>query len=58
MVIPKVFLTFFKWFLKFRYLRHLVCEGKMEQKKAYIEYKNRELLPMIAQIESEMNNDY
>lgn len=29
----------------------------MDQKLAYIEYKNRELLPMIAQIESQMLPD-
>jgi len=32
----KVFLEFFKWFLRERYVRHLFTEGKMEQKNAYI----------------------
>jgi hypothetical protein len=28
-------------------MRHLLKEGKMEDKKAYINYKNSVLLPMV-----------
>ena len=36
----KVFLVFFEWFLKERYVRYLLSEGKMTDKRMYIEYKN------------------
>jgi hypothetical protein len=49
--IVRVFSVFFKWFLQERYVRHLFMEGKMVQKMAYIQYKNKVLLPMIYQIE-------
>lgn len=45
--IKNVFKKFFIWFLKERYLRYLLIEGKMTNKKAYIEYKNTTLLWMI-----------
>lgn len=34
--IKNVFRDFFEWFLKERYLRYLLIEGKMADKKAYI----------------------
>lgn len=43
----KVFRKFFEWFLKERYVRYLLIEGKMTDKKAYIEYKNTTLLYML-----------
>ena len=39
----RVFKKFYRWFLKERYLRYLLLEGKMKEKQAYIEYKNRNL---------------
>ena len=45
--IKQVFCEFFEWFLKERYLRYLILEGKMSDKKAYIEYKNNILLSML-----------
>jgi len=41
------FKEFFIWFLKERYLRYLILEGKMDQKKAYIDYKNTILMNII-----------
>ena len=38
--IKKVFIQFFEWFLKERYVRYLLCDGKMTDKRAYVEYKN------------------
>lgn len=32
---------FAQWFLDERYLRHLISEGKMNNKKTYITFKNR-----------------
>lgn len=43
----KAFLTFFQWFLRERYLRYLMLEGKMEKPEAYIEYKNYTLLYLL-----------
>lgn len=42
-----VFKEFFEWFIKYRYLRYLLIEGKMADKKAYIKYKNFMLLAML-----------
>jgi hypothetical protein len=41
------FKEFFIWFLKERYLRYLILEGKMDQKKAYIDYKNNILMSLV-----------
>jgi hypothetical protein len=41
------FKEFFIWFLKERYLRYLILEGKMDQKQAYIDYKNTILMNLI-----------
>ncbi len=46
--LKKVFVNFFNWFLKERYLRYLLLEGKMTDKNAYISYKNNELIPFIS----------
>lgn len=35
------------WFTRERYLRYLLLEGKMEQKEAYIEYKNTVLMSLV-----------
>jgi hypothetical protein len=43
----EAFKEFFIWFLKERYLRYLILEGKMDQKQAYIEYKNTLLMSLI-----------
>ena len=32
---------FLEWFLQERYVRHLIFEGKMSNKEAYILYKNK-----------------
>ena len=40
----RVFSGFYQWFLKNRYLRHLIHGGKMAHKEAYLEYKNKYLL--------------
>jgi hypothetical protein len=45
----RAFLEFFKWFLKHRYLRYLLREGKMANKQAYIHYKNHHLFKIIEQ---------
>ena len=41
------FKEFFIWFLKERYLRYLILEGKMDKKKAYIDYKNTILMSLV-----------
>lgn len=40
----KCFKSFFIWFLRHRYIRYLINEGKMDNKEAYIDYKNTTLL--------------
>lgn len=45
--IKAAFKEFFIWFTKERYLRYLILEGKMEQKEAYIEYKNTVLMALV-----------
>ena len=45
------FREFFLWFTKERYLRYLILEGKMEQKQAYIEYKNTVLMSLVNRAE-------
>lgn len=47
--IKAAFKEFFIWFTKERYLRYLILEGKMEQKEAYIEYKNTVLMALVHQ---------
>jgi hypothetical protein len=43
-LIKKCFREFFIWFLRHRYLRYLMSEGKMDKKDLYIDYKNKTLL--------------
>lgn len=43
----KAFKQFYRWFLKERYLRYLLLEGKMTDKLAYIEYKNNNLFKFV-----------
>ena len=40
----RAFTEFFEWFLKERYIRYLLVEGKMDKKAAYIRYKNMVLM--------------
>ena len=40
----KAFSGFFDWFMRHRYLRYLVSEGRMRNKSAYLEYKNKYML--------------
>ena len=42
----RAFAEFFKWFLKERYIRYLIAEGKMERKVDYIRYKNKALMEL------------
>lgn len=43
----KAFREFYEWFLKERYLRYLLNDGKMADRRAYIQYKNNVLLETI-----------
>lgn len=36
-----IFREFFEWFMKERYVRCLISDGRMMDKKAYIQYKNQ-----------------
>ena len=45
--IKKVFGEYLVWFLKERYLRCLMSEGKMNKKFVYIRYKNKQLLQLV-----------
>ncbi len=36
-----VFIVFFKWFARNRYIRYILKDGKMSQKDKYINYKNK-----------------
>lgn len=56
--IKEVFKEFFQWFIKSRYLRYLLIEGKMADKKAYIKYKNYMLLAMLNQNKSQNGSNY
>jgi hypothetical protein len=47
--VKRVFKIYFIWFLRHRYIRYIIREGKMEKKDAYINYKNKELLHLITQ---------
>ena len=40
----RAFGSFFDWFLRHRYVRHLAAQGKMINKQAYIDYKNKHLI--------------
>lgn len=51
-------MKFFKWFLNERYVRHLISEGKMEQKMVYIDYKNRELIPYLHSLEKSLEMEF
>jgi hypothetical protein len=42
----KVFRDFMRWFLKEKYLRHCLT-GDMENKEAYIRYKNEVILVIL-----------
>ena len=44
-----VFSKFFEWFMKERYVRSLLAEGRMSDRKAYIEYKNKVLSQFFKQ---------
>ena len=44
----RAFTEFFEWFLKERYVRYLILEGKMERKLDYIRYKNRVLMELFS----------
>jgi hypothetical protein len=43
----ELFKEFCSWFVRNRYLRYLLIEGKMADKKAYIKYKNHILLSIL-----------
>jgi hypothetical protein len=43
----KAFAQYMKWFLAEKYLRHALNEGEMKDVKAYIEYKNEVILPLL-----------
>ena len=43
-----VFVLFFQWFVRNRYIRYLLGDGKMAHKDKYINYKNREMMFLIA----------
>jgi hypothetical protein len=45
--IRMIFLTFFQWFLRNRYIRYLIGDGKMTHKDKYINYKDREMMFLI-----------
>jgi hypothetical protein len=45
----RAFRDFYRWFLKERYLRYLLLEGKMTNKLAYIDYKNTHLFRFVDQ---------
>lgn len=51
--IKAAFKEFFVWFTKERYLRYLILEGKMDQKEAYIEYKNTILMSLVNRKETD-----
>lgn len=48
--IAMVFGKFLAWFLKERYIREALKEGHMKDLNKYIEYKNTELMPMLARL--------
>lgn len=48
----RAFREFYRWFLKERYLRYLLLEGKMTNKKAYIDYKNQHLFQYVREEEA------
>jgi hypothetical protein len=43
LAIKTVFRLFFECFMKERYVRSLISDGRMADKKAYIDYKNKVL---------------
>jgi hypothetical protein len=43
LTIKTVFRLFFEWFMKERYVRNLISDGRMTDRKAYIDYKNKVL---------------
>ncbi len=45
--IKRTFRTFFRWFLKERYVRYIIRDGKMTNKQAYISYKNNVISQML-----------
>lgn len=48
--IATVFGKFLSWFLKERYIREALKEGHMKDLQKYIEYKNTELMPLLARL--------
>jgi hypothetical protein len=48
--VSRVFREFLLWFLKERYIREALREGHMENIKQYVEFKNRELLPVLMRL--------
>ena len=48
--VSRVFREFLLWFLKERYIREALREGHMENIKQYVEFKNRELLPLLMRL--------
>lgn len=45
-----VFREFLLWFLKERYIREALREGHMENLQLYVEFKNKELLPLLLRL--------
>lgn len=55
--IKKVFIVFFEWFLKERYVRYLLSDGKMSDKRTYIEYKNTMIVRYIKTAKSHFKDN-
>lgn len=53
----KVFLKFFEWFLKERYIRYLANDGKMGNKKLYIDYKNITIARIIRRVKGKYEEE-
>jgi hypothetical protein len=39
----QAFLAFGRWYLQNRYIRHLLQEGRIEEREKYVQFKNREM---------------
>jgi hypothetical protein len=48
--IKKALAIFFQWFLRNKYLRYIMKEGKMTNQQKYLEFKNQGLLYMISSL--------
>ena len=44
----KVFGEFLGWFLREKYIRHAIMSGEMSDLRAYIEFKNEVILPLLS----------